>query len=347
MPSSAGSWTATASSTAAATYFLDTAKGSHTIKFGGEMLKEQGWEGYQQQFGGNIDHQHTANGRSSTVVFTLPTAKTGDAFGTLSANDEGYLTSRSALDVFAMFVNDTWAIGRLTVNAGVRYDRYHGWLPEQEQLAATVGPVSVAAETFAKRDLYTWNQVAPRVGMTFDLSGNGRTVVKANYGLFWHNPGVGVGGDSNPNTTAKSATYVWNDINGDRRWQPGEEGARTAQSLAGSISLDPNIEAPITHEVSGWFEQQLSDTMGVRAGYVYKTEDNLIGIGIPGRDARNGAYSVEFPFTDIGVDGIRVRPTTASSRCSVCPPRWRRSSRWIRSCRTCRGSRATTRSRSA
>ena len=44
--------------TGAATYFLDTTKGSHTIKFGGEMLKEQAWEGYEQQFGGNIDHQY-------------------------------------------------------------------------------------------------------------------------------------------------------------------------------------------------------------------------------------------------------------------------------------------------
>ena len=204
-----------------------------------------------------------------------------------------------------MFLNDTWSTGRLTVNAGVRYDRYSGYLPEQQQLAASVGPVSVAAATFAQQDLYTWNQFAPRIGATFDLSGDGRTVIKANYGLFWHNPGVGVGSDANPNTTAKSATYVWNDLNGDRRWQSGEEGARTAQSLAGTISLDPDIEAPITHEVSLWLERQLTETMGIRAGYVDKTEDNLIGIGVPGRDARNGAYSVAFPFTDIGVDGVR------------------------------------------
>ena len=43
-----------------------------------------------------------------------------------------------------------------------------------------------------------------------------------------------------------------------------------------------------------WLERQLTDTMGIRAGYVYKTEDNLIGVGVPGRDARNSAYSVPF-----------------------------------------------------
>jgi len=153
--------------------------------------------------------------------------------------------------------------------------------------------------------MYTWNQFAPRVGGTFDLSGDGKTVIKANYGLFWHNPGVGVAGNANPNTTAKSGTYAWSDLNGDRRWQPGEEGNRTGLNLEGAISLDPDIEAPITHEVSGWLERQLSDTMGMRAGFVYKTQDNLIQTYVPGRSVLNGAYSVPFPFTDIGVDGIR------------------------------------------
>ena len=113
-----------------------------------------------------------------------------------------------------------------------------------------MGPTSVhGPRRFAQQDLYTWNQFAPRIGATFDLSGDGKTVIKANYGLFWHNPGVGVGSDANPNTTAKSETYVWNDINGDRRWQQGEQGALTGRNLAGAIGLDPDIKAPKTNEV--------------------------------------------------------------------------------------------------
>ena len=114
--------------TAAATYFLDTAKGSHTFKVGGEILREIGWEGYEQQFGGDIDHQY-ANGVSSTVVFTLPTAT---EVGKLGLGRDGALTAQSALNVFGAFINDTWSVGRLTVNAGVRYDRYSGYLPEQQ-----------------------------------------------------------------------------------------------------------------------------------------------------------------------------------------------------------------------
>ncbi|MEW6320949.1 MAG: carboxypeptidase regulatory-like domain-containing protein [Acidobacteriota bacterium] len=287
--------------TGAATYFIDSARGSHTIKVGGERLREQGWEGFEQVYGGNILASY-ANGVSSNVIFGIPTAR---SVGSLKDNDNGNLTSRSALNHDSLFANDTWAVGRVTLNFGVRYDRYHGWLPEQEQLAATVGPVSVAAATFAENHLYTWNQVAPRVGFVYDFANDGKTVLKANYGLFWHNPGVGVGSDANPNTPGKSATYAWNDLNGDRRWQPGEQGALTSASLQGTISLDPNIKAPVTHEASVWLERQLSGTMGVRAGFVYKSQDDLIATYTPNRSILNGAYSVPFSFVDIGVDGIR------------------------------------------
>ena len=292
--------------TGASTLFIDTDAGSHTLKFGGEMLREQGWEGFQQRFGGNIEHQY-ANGRPSQVIFGLPTAK---QVGGMKDNDEGNLTSRAALNHDAFFVNDTWAIGRVTMTGGVRYDRYHGWLPEQEQLAATVGPVSVPAAVFPEEHFFTWNLFAPRVGFVYDLSGDGRTVVKANYGFYWHNPGVGVASNANPNTTAKAGTYTWNDANGDRRWQPGEQGADPLSLvLRGAVRLDPNIKSPYSHEASVFFERQIGELTGVRAGFVYKTEDDLLSTEHPivatyqpGRPL--SAYSVPFPFVDIGPDGV-------------------------------------------
>jgi hypothetical protein len=296
----------------AATYFLDTGKGSHTFKMGGELLKEASWEGYLQQYGGNIDHVYT-NGVSNTVTFDFPTAT--DA-GKLSAHDQ--LTARANLDQFGAFVNDTWAVGRVTLNAGFRFDRYKGWLPEQEQLAGSLAKWApqfpalaalVQPKTFAETTFYTWNVAAPRIGVTLDLSGDGKTVLKGNYGLYWHNPGVGIGSSGNPNTADKSATYTWNDINGDKRWQPGEEGLQTSASLEGGIGVDPNIKAPYTHEASGWLERQITDTMGVRAGFVYKTEDDLTATYIPGRGL--DAYTVPFNYNDNGLDG---RAGTADDR---------------------------------
>jgi hypothetical protein len=285
--------------TGAATYFLDTTKGSHTIKFGGEILKELQWFGVLQGVGGNIEHVYN-NGVSNQVIFRIPTAT---QVGGLKDNDNGHLTTENALDQNSFFVNDTWSVGRLTVNGGVRFDQYKGWLPEQNQLGATVGPVVVQAKTFAETDLFSWNLFAPRIGVVFDLAGDGKTVLKGNYGLYWHNPGVGVPSDANPNTGTKSATYGWNDLNRDRRWQTGEETAQQSASLEGAIRLDPDIKAPYSHEAAAWIERQVSETIGVRAGYVYKTEDDLIEQYIAARSL--GAYTVPYNFTDIGVDGVR------------------------------------------
>ena len=292
----------------AATYFLDTGKGSHTFKMGAELLKEQSWEGYESRRGGSTGiEQIYNNGVSSQVIFGIPTASCKVA--SLAAHD--CLTARSALDQMSAFITDSWAVGRITINPGVRFDRYKGWLPEQEQLAGRSGPVVLAAETFPQTDFYTWNVFAPRIGAIFDLTGDGKMVIKANYGLYWHNPGVGPGSNANPNTASKSATYTWNDqagcagcINGDRKWQPGEEGASpTSAALKGAVGLDPNLKAPYSHEASVFVERQLSDTMGMRAGFVYKTEDDLISTYQMSRGPET--YTVPYTFVDIGVDGIR------------------------------------------
>ena len=166
------------------------------------------------------------------------------------------------------------------------------------------------AKTFAETDMFSWNQFAPRIGMVFDLTGNGKTVVKANYGLYWHNPGAGTAGGANPNQSEKYEQWGWNDqaacagcIAGDKRWQSGEETTLTSRQLEGGVKLDPNIKDPYTHEVSVWLEHQVTDTLGARAGFVYKTEDDLISTTYqPLRGPET--YTVPFTFRDNGVDGV-------------------------------------------
>ena len=104
--------------------------------------------------------------------------------------------------------------------------------------------------------------------------------------------------------------------------------------------MDPNIKAPYSHEASAWLERQLTDTMGVRAGFVYKTEDDLIATDYqPLRPA--SAYNVPFTFVDLGVDGVLGNADDKNLTCSASRPRTARSSRTRRSSATCRSSPAT------
>lgn len=284
--------------TGAATYFVDTKRGSHTIKFGGEMYLESQWGGRLQNVGGNIEHIY-ANNVASQVVFGVPTAL---SISGLAASDDGDLLVVNKLDQQDVFINDTWAMGRVTLNIGARWDRYKGWMPEQRQLAYTNGPVSVPEQVFAARDFYTWNSFGPRIGLTYDIAGDGKTVIKASYGRFFHNPGPAVSADANPNQNNKSVTYNWNDLNGDRRFQMGEQGALTNTTLSGSIQFDPEVEQPTSHDATFYLERQITPTIGSRVGFVYKTEDDLIVQYNPGRPIE--AYTVPYAFVDLGPNGV-------------------------------------------
>jgi hypothetical protein len=146
--------------------------------------------------------------------------------------------------------------------------------------------------------------------MTYDLMGTGKTVLKANYGMYRFNPGVGVAASANPNQATKSLTYQWLDnkvctgcIPGDKVYQPGEEGTLTASALAGAITVDPNIKQPLSHQATFYVEQQLSEGVGMRVGYVYYSVSNQTGTFQPLRPA--SAYTVPFTVVDVGPDGVR------------------------------------------
>ena len=86
---------------------------------------------------------------------------------------------------------------------------------------------------------------------------------------------------------------------------------QTAAALEGAIGVDPNIKAPYSHEAAAWIERQLSDTMGVRAGFVYKTEDDLIATMQPG-SAGVGVHGAVLLHRHRRRRPCRHRATTAS-----------------------------------
>jgi hypothetical protein len=283
--------------TGAATYYKDGWAGSHSFKFGGEVNREGQWNGIERWRPGHVQHQFV-NGVPDRVIIGFPTADC--KVGSKSAHD--CLLSIARLDHSNFFLSDQWALGRVTLNLGMRYDHYRSWIPEQRQLEFRIGNIFLPAQTFPETTFFTWDSVVPRLGLIYDLAGDGRTVLKLNYGYFKHNPGPGIAASANPNQNQKTVTYSWRDLNGDGLWQPGEEGTLLADNRAGAIQIDPNISQPFTHEAAAFVERQLLADLGVRVGFVYKTNDNLWQTYRP---FRTGPYTADFQVLDIGPDGIR------------------------------------------
>ena len=116
---------------------------------------------------------------------------------------DGNLLSISKLNTIDAFVTDQYTVGRATFNLGVRWDHYDVFTPEQTQLAYTFPtvntPLSIPAASFPAKHYLKWDGVVPRLGVSYDLMGDGKTVLKANWGLYKFNPGVGVADQANAN----------------------------------------------------------------------------------------------------------------------------------------------------
>ena len=118
----------------------------------------------------------------------------------------------SRLNYYAGFLADTWRLtSRLTANLGLRWERNVSFVPASVKEQGTVG----GSGTFPKIEAGTWTDFAPRVGFAYDLRGDAKTVVKATYGMYYHD--IGQGFATNYSTIRKPPRRIGGaDLNGDR-----------------------------------------------------------------------------------------------------------------------------------
>ncbi len=263
-------------------FFKDGWGGNHSFKVGGEVFDETVVDRYIDGYEEDILHV-LQNGAKLDVILFQP----GDATG--------------GLRTYGGFVNDTWRINsRMTANVGARIDRYRAFLPDQVHAASRFNPAEI--KFAAKANVIDFNLFAPRIGMTFDVSGNGKTVLKANYGKYWYNPGADFVFNVSENAPAWWRRHRWSDLNSDNRWQPGEEGALVdSRGGVAAESIDPNLENTRTDEVALFLEREVIANFGVRAGYVWRGVRNQyqrVNLNRP-----YAGFTVPVTVADPGPDG--------------------------------------------
>ena len=102
-----------------------------------------------------------ANAINASLFQTLGFAQSAARFFTLSANPNGSLDLDITSNATAFFGQDTWQVSpNLTLNTGLRYD-YDSLFGGDK------------------------NNISPRLGAIWDVAKNHRTLVKANWGLFF------------------------------------------------------------------------------------------------------------------------------------------------------------------
>lgn len=185
-------------------YYAENFLGQHDIKFGAQYTKGRGnwmggyfqnyanfayplggWWGYVDGLGYKIDYLKTQTWYYGNAI------KDGLLFYNNKTQLNPFLTVRTA-DSLGLFVDDQWSPAkRLTVNLGFRFDRMstkygkgkvYEFINDPEEIN---GPPPVLRDRKGTDNIFDFKTFSPRLGLTYQLTDDAKTVLRANYGRYY------------------------------------------------------------------------------------------------------------------------------------------------------------------
>lgn len=238
-------------------YYLDEALGGrHEFKFGFDYAHAPVLNKIRRVDDLELTYSSTTGRSQNVTLFATP------------------FFTRTSADVAAIYLQDSYSIRRLTLNGGLRWERVEFYLPRQESPPSQWFPNLTRAFPEV-RDIVNWNTVGPRASAAYDVFGNGRTALKASAGRYYYI--ISADGaplnQVNPNANYQEL-YGWNDVNGDRRFQPGEQTGVPVVTSGTTTSVDPDFSRPWTDEFTAGLDHELIPAVRLAAVFTYRREDN-------------------------------------------------------------------------
>ncbi|HKI84441.1 MAG TPA: hypothetical protein VKA63_08895, partial [Candidatus Krumholzibacteria bacterium] len=281
-----------------ASYFFNTGNISHELKFGAGY--RAGDVGSVSQWGG------------AGIAYNFYKALYGVPYNVAVIARAG-VTNYHVYYQDAL-VQDTMTTGNLTLNVGLRYDKQGGKDLPTTVPANPVFPNLEPAVQVPGRDFgFTWTKVSPRVGLTYALGAEKKTLLRASYSQFSDQMGGANVAYTNPFYYGSYIYQYYNDLNNNGVFDPGElvgspfyyNNYNTAHPdlPVYNYKFDPNIKTPYTDEL----------TLGVEHSLL---PEFVIGLQGTYRKIHNTVYSVPLVFDGDAFSNANLgqygRPATAA-----------------------------------
>jgi carboxypeptidase family protein/TonB-dependent receptor-like protein len=252
-------------------------RGSHTVKFGGELVVRD------NRATGSVLPLHFGGryifAALPAIPGVLPAAVSSIqavALGLPAAYVQGYGSDRAQLDGrdAAAFLQDDWRVTpRLTLRYGLRY-QYQQWASVEHHVNGYPTPYPFPKD----RD-----NIAPRVAVAWDATRDGKTLVHGAYGVFYDNQlrslqSVAVLIDGTDHVRTLTARFpnplvrtAWNSV-----------GRRLPESQSGSFpslqfAVDPGLKTAFAHQASAGVDRELAVGARLSASAVYARGHNQVG----------------------------------------------------------------------
>ncbi|HEY0158975.1 MAG TPA: TonB-dependent receptor [Thermoanaerobaculia bacterium] len=187
------------------------------------------------------------------------------------------------------YVGDTLTFGDLTVTGGVRYDIQRAKNFGSEVPANPVVPDLLPAVSYAGDErALEWKGLSPRIGATWALGEENRTVLRGSYNRYMDQLGSSDVGASNPFYRVQELYYYWEDLNGDKTVQREEidfeSGLYSFDNIdpdnpgapfsAGRIDYD--MDPTTTDELVLGIERELAPNFSMGVAYSYRYRKNFV-----------------------------------------------------------------------
>lgn len=283
-------------------HYAEDFLGDHDIKFGAQFTRgrSNSLGGYFQNYANFLyPYRWTQNVGYMQSWY----GDTGLVFYNLKEQIDPFMTVGTA-DSLGFFFDDQWSpTKRLTINLGLRYDRMTTKYGKGEVYEPLTKPTDIADPTLLRTrqgsdNIFDFKTISPRIGLTYSVTGDGKTVARASYGRYYLPLMVEYlrrYGPDCPLVTRQMQMYTvpWDiadaDGNGEIDTEETRNAARhvygltpyavtdyaPADRFSWKLNVDPNLKDQYTDQITLNLEREIIKDFSLSASFIYKHSANI------------------------------------------------------------------------